>query len=270
VSTAFPAESNDVVFLGERRAEIARMVEAEGRARVSDLAVRFGVSSVTIRKDLVVLERQHRVFRVHGGAIARTGSRAEAAFEIRERLQGDEKDAIGSAAAARVSDGESIALDSSTSALHLARHLKTRNIWHRLTIITNGIRAASELAGHPGITVVMLGGRVRWEALSVVGPQSGRVFRRLNVQKAFVGAVGFTMEEGLTDATEDEVQVKRSMVAAARETYALVDHTKWGRVSTVTFCQAQQIRAMITDEDAPADLIDALRHIGVEVEQVSV
>jgi DeoR/GlpR family transcriptional regulator of sugar metabolism len=258
---------NDPAFAGERRGDIARIVESDGRARVSDLAVRFGVSPVTIRKDLLLLEREHRLLRAHGGAVAPTGSRAEAAFEIRERLQREEKDAIGSVAAARVADGESIVLDSSTSALYVARHLKVRQTWQSLTVITNGIRAASELAGHPGIAVILLGGRVRWEALSVVGLLSGGLFRRVNVQKAFVGAVGFTMEQGLTDAAEDEVQVKRSMVAAAQEIYALVDHTKWGRISSMTFCKAKRIEAMITDADAPAQLVGSLRDIGVEVVQ---
>ena len=81
----------------------------------------------------------------------------------------------------------------------------------------------------------MLGGRVRWEALSVVGQLGDGLFDRINVQKAFVGAAGFTLESGLTDATEEEAQIKRSMVAAAREVIAIVDHTKWepGRVRDV-------------------------------------
>ena len=92
--------------------------------------------------------------------------------------------------------------------------------WSQLTVITNGLRLASELAGHPGITVLMLGGRVRWEALSVVGQLGDGLFSRINVQKAFLGAAGFTIESGLSDATDEEAQIKRSMVAAAREVIA--------------------------------------------------
>jgi len=157
------------VFARERQERIARIVEEHGRARVAELASQFHVSSVTIRKDLLILEAEHRLVRTHGGAIAIDRNRQELAFEIRERLQADEKQLIGAAGAALVHDGESIVMDASTTALSVARQLRARGGWSQLTVITNGLRLASDLAGHPGITVLMLGGRVRWEALSVVG-----------------------------------------------------------------------------------------------------
>ncbi len=261
-----PAAAPEAVFAPERQEQIAQMVTAAGRVRVTDLAVQFGVSPVTIRKDLLVLEGEARVVRTHGGAIApRTSSRPEPAFEVRERLQRDEKWRIGAAAAALVQDGDSIVFDASTTALYVARHLKERSAWHQLTVITNSIRIALELAGHPGITVLLLGGRVRAEALSVVGPLGDGVFRRVNVQKAFVGAVGLTMEAGLSDAMEEEAQIKRSMVAAAREVYALVDHTKFGRTASATFCRTDRLTGIITDERAPADMVAALREVGIQV-----
>ena len=122
--TASAADPREGVFARERQAEIARLVDANGRARVSDLAQRFGVSAVTIRKDLLILESERQVVRTHGGAIALRRSGPELAFDIRERLQRDEKSSMGAAAAAMVSDGESIVLDASTSALYIARHLK--------------------------------------------------------------------------------------------------------------------------------------------------
>ena len=205
------------VFARERQDHIARFVEDHGRARVAELAVRFAVSGVTIRKDLLVLESAQRLVRAHGGAIAIDRSRPELSFDIRERLQAEEKVRIGAAGAELVQDGESIVMDASTTALSVARQLKGRPGWSQLTIITNGLRIASELAGHPGITVLMLGGRVRWEALSVVGQLGDGLFDRINVQKAFLGAAGFTVESGLADATDEEAQIKRSMVSAARE-----------------------------------------------------
>jgi DeoR/GlpR family transcriptional regulator of sugar metabolism len=260
---------NAVVFAPERQEQIAQMVVDSGRVRVTDLATRFGVSPVTIRKDLLVLESEARLVRTHGGAIApRGGSRPEPAFEVRERMQRDEKARIGVAAAALVKDGDSVVFDASTTALYVARQLKVREDWHQLTVITNSIRIALELAGHPGITVLMLGGRVRWEALSVVGPLGDGVFRRVNVQKAFVGAVGLTMDAGLSDAMEEEAQIKRSMVTAAREVYALVDHTKWGRTASATFCRTDRLTGIITDTEAPADMVEALKRLGVQVVQV--
>ena len=114
----------------------------------------------------------------------------------------------------------------------------------------------------------MLGGRVRWEALSVVGPLGDGVFRRVNVQKAFVGAAGFTIDAGLSDAMEEEAQIKRSMVAAAREVYAVVDHTKWGRIASATFCRTDRLTGVVTDAGAPADMVAALRAMGIPVTEV--
>ncbi len=256
------------VFARERQEHIARIVEEHGRARVGDLAAQFGVSAVTIRKDLVVLDSEQRLVRTHGGAIATDRSRPELAFEIRERLQATEKARIGAAGAALVSEGESIVMDASTTALSVARHLKARGGWSQLTIITNGLRIASELAGHPGITVLMLGGRVRWEALSVVGQLGDGLFSRINVQKAFLGAAGFTLESGLADATDEEAQIKRSMVAAAREVIAIVDKTKWERVAFATFCSTDRITTVLTDDGAPDEMVRALVGRGVQVRLV--
>ncbi len=253
------------VFARERQEHIVRTIEEHGRARVSDLAAQFRVSGVTIRKDLMALEAEHRLVRTHGGAIAIDRSRPELSFEIRERLQADEKRRIGVAAAALVHDGESIVMDASTTALSVARQLKSRNAWSQLTVITNGLRIASELAGHPGITVLMLGGRVRWEALSVVGQLGDGLFSRINVQKAFLGAAGFTPESGLADATDEEAQIKRSMVAAASEVIAIVDHTKWERAAFATFCPTDEISIVLTDERAPDAMVRALKARGVEV-----
>jgi DeoR/GlpR family transcriptional regulator of sugar metabolism len=258
------ASDNDV-FAHERREHIVRIIEEHSRARVSSLADQFRVSAVTIRKDLAVLEAAHRVVRAHGGAVAIDQSRPEVAFELRERLQTDEKDRIGAAAAQLVHDGESIVMDASTTALAVARHLKALGGWSQLTVITNGLRIASELAGYPGIIVLMLGGRVRWEALSVVGQLGDGLFSRINVQTAFLGAAGFTPESGLADATDEEAQIKRSMVDAARQVIAIVDHTKWERAASATFCATDGIGLVITDDGAPATMVTALRTRGIEV-----
>jgi DeoR/GlpR family transcriptional regulator of sugar metabolism len=256
------------VFAEERQDHIARIVEEHGRARVADLASTFRVSGVTIRKDLAVLERQGRVVRTHGGAVTLGRAGAERAFDVRERIQPDEKDAIGREAAGMVVDGESIALDASTTALALARHLKARGGWLHLTVITNGLRIASELAGHPGISVVMPAGFLRWEALSLVGPLGEGLFEKVNIQKAFMGAAGFAIEAGLSDATEEEAQIKRLMVQGASEVVGLVDHTKWGRAAFATFCETADVGVVVTDAGAPPAMVEEVRRTGIEVHLV--
>ncbi len=259
------------MFGSERRRRIAELVESRERATVAELASRFQVSEVTIRKDLVRLEADRVLMRVHGGAIlaASDASRpghghSEPAFQLRERLQQAEKAAIGAAAAQLIEDGDSIAIDASTTALHVARHLHDKR---ELTVVTNGIRIATELAGRPGITVLVPGGRLRWEAFSLVGTWAESMLGRINIQKALVGAVGLTLEEGLTDVTEEEAEVKRAMIAAARQVVAVLDHTKWGRVALSTFCPIQQLSLVITDSQAPAVMIAEVQRLGIEVRQ---
>src|SRR3979411_2977337 len=170
----------------ERRQVIAEMIEENARASVAELSEMFSVSEGTIRKDLAIRETEGTVLRTHGGAVTGGRSRSELAFEVRERLHRTEKELIGAEAARLVEDGDSIALDASTTAFQIARHLKGRR---ELTVVTNGIRVASELAGQPSITVLMPGGAVRWEAFSLVGKWGTIMLRQLNIQKAFVGAV---------------------------------------------------------------------------------
>jgi DeoR/GlpR family transcriptional regulator of sugar metabolism len=262
--------ATDEVFASERQERIARIVEEHGRARVTDLAEQFGVSGVTIRKDLLSLEEHGRLVRAHGGAIAPNRQQPESAFEVRERINRDAKDRIGALVAASVVDGESIAFDASTTALAVARHLNARGGWAHLTVLTNGLRIASELAGRHGVTVAMPGGFVRWEALSVVGGLGDDVFRKVNVQKAFLGAAGFTLENGLTDATEEEAQIKRFMAEAAREVIAIVDSSKWGRASFATFCKTSMLTAVVSDDGAPTDMVESLQSQHIEVRLTAV
>jgi DeoR/GlpR family transcriptional regulator of sugar metabolism len=256
------------MFGSERRRRIAELVELQERASVAELASRFQVSEVTIRKDLVRLEAQRVLTRVHGGAILaddggrHAGDDAEPAFQLRERLQQAEKSAIGAAAARLIEDGDSIAMDASTTALQVARHLRGKR---DLTVITNGMRIATELAGQPGVTILLLGGRLRWEACSLVGTWGEPMLGRVNVQKAVVGAVGLTLEHGLTDVTEDEAEVKRAMVVAAQKVVAVIDHTKWGRVALSTFCPIDRVHLVITDARAPGAMVAEVRARGIEV-----
>ena len=135
-------------------------------------------------------------------------------------------------------------------------------------MITNGLRIASELAGHPGISVVMPAGFLRWEALSLVGPLGEGLFEKVNIQKAFMGAAGFAIEAGLSDATEEEAQIKRLMVQGASEVVGLVDHTKWGRAAFATFCETTDIGVVVTDAGAPPAMVEEVRRTGVEVHLV--
>jgi DeoR/GlpR family transcriptional regulator of sugar metabolism len=111
----------------------------------------------------------------------------------------------------------------------------------------------------------MPGGFVRSEALSLVGPLGSGLLEKVNIQKAFMGAAGFTLDTGLSDATDEEAQIKRLIVGSASEVVALVDHTKWGRSAFATFCPTDMLRAVVTDAEAPMEMVEALRQRAVVV-----
>lgn len=250
------------LFLQERREEIIALLEKEGRVSVADLSERFGLSQATIRTDLDALAAQDQLLRTHGGAIALDRTDLELSFDVRRRLHSVSKQRIGMAAAAMIEDGDAITLDASTTALALARQIKER---HELTVITNSIFISMVFLDTPGITVLMPGGFLRRDSVSLVGAEGHDFIKRYNVQKGFFGAKGLTTEEGLTDVDSAEVAVKRDLVAHARQVIAIVDSSKWGRVGFVSFASLDQVNCVITDDGAPPDMVAALQKTGVDV-----
>ncbi len=253
------------LFTPERRQQIVRMLEEEQRVTVPELSQHFAVSEVTIRKDLTWLEAQGQVVRTHGGAILASSDSAatgEIDFDKRARLQTEQKERIGEAAASYVQDGETIALDASTTALAMAPFLKTKR---ELTVVTNGVRTGMELIQIPTVSVLMLGGMLRQESFSLVGTWGRAVLQQVNISKAFVGARGLTAGEGLTDVNGEEVELKRAIVHAAKEVIAVIDASKWDQVTLATFCPLERLTRIITDTQAPAHLVKQVRKLGIEV-----
>jgi DeoR/GlpR family transcriptional regulator of sugar metabolism len=251
------------LFLQERLDRIAALVQEQGRASVADLSDRFGVSAVTIRNDLATLEQQGMLARTHGGAIARPNPGTDLpAFALRKELHLAEKERIGQAAASLVRDGDSVALDASTTAWQVARRLQDRR---ELTVITNGLFIALEFIDSPGVTVVMPGGSLRAASASLVGDQGACILERYHVQKGFFSAGGFTLEEGLTDTDQYEVELKQRMVERSKEVIAIVDSSKWGQVTFAPLISVDQLHHVITDATAPAAMVAALRQRGIQV-----
>lgn len=250
------------LFRQERREQIVELLEQEGRVSVADLSTRFELSAATIRSDLDALFKQGLIVRTHGGAISADHNNAEMSFGVRSRLYTAEKRRIGAAAAAMIEDGEAIALDASTTALALAEAIQGR---HELTVITNGIYTALALLGSPGTTILMPGGFLRQDSVSLVGVEGRDVIQKYHFQKVFFGAKGFTLQEGLTDVNRDEVAFKQDLVQHAKQVVAIVDSSKWGRVGFASFASIDQIDCIITDDAAPLEMVDVLRGRGVRV-----
>ena len=251
------------LFLQERLDQIVALLQKEGRVSVTNLSNHFGVSAVTIRNDLTSLQQQGFLVRTHGGAVTRPDLSMEPpAFSLRKELHLAEKERIGRAAAALVRDGDSIALDASTTAWQVARHLKDRR---ELTVVTNGLFVALEFLDSPGVTVVMPGGSLRAASASLVGDQGACILERYHVQKGFFGAGGFTLEEGLTDTNQYEVELKQRMVERSKEVIAIVDSSKWGQVTFASLASVAQLDRVFSNDAAPAEMVADLRQRGIEV-----
>lgn len=245
----------------ERRNDIHDRVQRDGRVSVAELSQAFDVSEVTIRGDLQALAEQGLVVRTHGGAIP--ASRLSLAMRRQEQVLA--KDHIGGAGAAQIEDGDAIFLDTSSTALAIARHLTHRRF---VTVITNSIAIVQELTDASNLEVVVPGGRLRRDTFSLVGTDGLAMLSQFNIQKGFFGAHGITLDEGLTDVSADEADVKRELAAMCRQVIAVLDATKWGRVGLASFASLSQIDTIITDCDAPADLLAQARAAGVNVLQV--
>lgn len=245
---------------------IQQLLDQGGFVRVRDLAERFGVSTVTVRNDLQLLEERELVQRVHGGAMPWNRSRGERPYEEVVTRRAAEKTAIGRAAAALVSSGETISVDVGTTAAALVQALVDRTELQDLTVVTSGIQMAMMLeAAHPRISVVVSGGTLRPKQHSLVDPLATDVFKSLRVDTAFIGCNGITVAGGVTNVNLPEAAVKRAMVDAAARVIALADHTKIGVRALAPICGVDGIDALVTDASAGADALAELRNEGVDV-----
>lgn len=250
----------------ERQQQVLSLLDGQGRVSVSDLVERFGVSAVTIRKDLEALERRRLLRRVRGGAVRREGA-DEGAFELRLRQRVAAKQAIARAAAAHVTDGDAICLDCSTTCYYLAAELRTRR---GLVVVTNGLRAADLLGESDSITVVVLGGTLRRSSRSLVGDVGDVFSARGRLGAGFFGLRSLSPEHGLMELSVEETTVKRRLAAACDAVYGLFDSSKLGRFALHPFVATDQLTGLITDEGTPDDVVEQWSGRGVPVERVRV
>jgi DeoR/GlpR family transcriptional regulator of sugar metabolism len=244
-----------------RRQDLLKRINVEGQVTVTDLASEFGVSEVTIRTDLQALADQNLLMRTHGGAVA-INRVPELSLNLRRQQQPLEKATIGAAAAAHILNGEAIFLDTSSTALSIVPHLTN----HRdITVITNSLAVSQALVDISGITVVMPGGTLQRDTLSLVGGEGLEMLRRYNIQKAFLSAHGLSHPEGLTDVSAAEAEVKQHIVGICRTVIAVLDSTKWGRVGLASFADLEQLDMIITSGQPPHELLNQTKLFGIKV-----
>jgi DeoR family transcriptional regulator, aga operon transcriptional repressor len=246
----------------ERRREILASLHRDGRVLVKDLARHFRISQITIRKDLEFLDGQGVIQRTHGGALpVQAGALLDPTLREKERLHRRQKMQIARAAACLVEEGQSVLLDSGTTTTAIARALKDMK---RLTVITNAINIAAELAG-THIEVILTGGTLRKNSFSLVGPQAERTLRQLSADILFLGVDGFDTKAGLFTPNLLESEVNRVMVEIARRTIAVCDSSKFGRRSLCNIMPVSAVHQVITDKEISKPDLRALKEAGVKV-----
>jgi DeoR/GlpR family transcriptional regulator of sugar metabolism len=252
------------LYPAERQQHILALLNRNGRASVSELSRMFSVSEVTIRADLQALLAGDLIVRTHGGAVLAPHA-PELSLTLRRQQQVDAKERIGAAAAELVANGDAVFLDASSTSLALALALRQRR---DLTILTHSLVVAQSMLDASGVTVVMTGGTLQRETVSLMGTDGLTILRKYNLKTGFFGAHGLSFPEGLTDVSAGEAEVKRQVVALCRQVVALIDATKWGRVGPASFARPQDLHIIITAALAPAGLVEQARGLGTRVMQV--
>lgn len=248
-----------------RRLQISELVRQQGSVQVTALARRFGVSMQTVRKDLRYLSDRGVMARAYGGAIDSSAVgrlSPEPHYEAKRTANLEHKRRIGQRAATMVKAGDTIAIDSGTTAVQLAEALPDVEI----TVVTNDFGVLTALTPKNNIRIVMLGGELRRKNMAFYGGLTVEALDALHVDLLFLGVDGFDLERGITTHHEPEAMLNRKMVDAARVVVAITDSSKFGRICLHRIIPVAELDVLITDTDAPADIRDASRELGIDLQ----
>lgn len=248
-----------------REHAILDALSADGRVAVNDLAVQFGVSTVTVRKDLDGLERRSMLRRVRGGAVS-VGAGDEGTFEVRLRHQRGVKQSIARTVAPLVENGDVVALDSSTTCYHLAEELVQRR---DLVVVTNALRVAVLMMEQSTAMVLMPGGVLRRSAGSLVGPIGDVLTGRGRITKGFFGAVALSPVHGLLELSAEEAYTKQFLVRACDKVYGVFDSSKATGFGIHSFAAVAEIDGLFTDDAVGPDVVKEWAAQGVPVHLVA-
>ena len=257
-----------------RRTQMLERIQREGGVSVAELARVYGVSAITVHRDLLQLASNGLIERVHGGARALAPPPAElglpviaTAWSQRVEQASGAKEAIASRAAELVTPGSTIFLDSSTSALALARRLMD-DPPNELTVVTSSPAVAYEMRAEP-VHVVVAPGELDQHMKMLAGRWTVEFLSQLNFDCAFISCAGITLEEGLTTSRRPLADVLQAARAGAQRTVALIDATKFGRASLLMIMAADEPDLIITDPALPTEEASAYVAAGVPLEILS-
>jgi len=246
----------------ERRGAIVSLLLENGKVQVKDLSKRFKKSEVTIRTDLKQLQQRGLLFKSHGGAILPNVANGEPTLYEKSVEHALEKARIGAAAAELIQDGETIILDSGSTTHEIAKCIRDRR---DLTVITNGINIATELAGFRGMQIILLGGVMRHGSLSIIGHFAEEMLSQLTADKLFMAADGCTLEFGISTPKFEESQINQAMMNIAREKYLTADSSKFGKNSLSRIVSLWDMDGVISDNGLPDEYKDEIEAHGLKL-----
>jgi DeoR family transcriptional regulator of aga operon len=246
----------------QRRATILQLLSQHGAVQVSDLVPELGVSAVTIRNDLSELESQGLATRSHGGAVLARIPPTEQTIRQKDGINQAQKERIGALAASLVAPGDNIIIDSGTTTISLARNLRDAA---GVTVMTNGLNIAWELADTPGVELILTGGILRKESLSIQGSQAEACLQAYNFDTLFLGVDGFDLQFGVTTHNEGEASLNHKMAERAKKIVVLTDASKFGRVSLHRIVQLDRVHTVITDASISTEYREGLQRLGIEL-----
>jgi DeoR family transcriptional regulator, aga operon transcriptional repressor len=250
-----------------RRERMLAMVLEKEFVRVSDLSTAFGISEVTVRSDLEMLDARRAIRRVRGGAVAVANRlRNELSFEESLSASAVEKQLIGHAAAGLVASGESVILDVGTTTTFMARALVARDDLEDVVVLTNGLNIALELEpAIPRICVIVTGGSLRRLQHSLVDPMARYLLEQINTDTCFIGCNGIDSERGVTNINAPEAEIKKRMLETASRRIVLADSSKIGQIELARVAPITGIDLLITGPSVAPDELDRLRNAGLDV-----
>lgn len=248
----------------ERLGAILERLSSDGSVSVAEIATSLDVSAATIRRDLRLLESQHLLGRTHGGAVPQ-GVLYELPLRYKSTRQSREKLRIAREASRRVLEGWAIGLTGGTTTTEVARVLVDRR---QLTIVTNALNIASELAVRPNLKLLVTGGVARPESYELVGPIAEASLEGLNLDMVFLAVDGISPRAGLTTHHEIEAHTNRALLDRADQVTVVADSSKIGKVAFARICELGHVDELITDVGADRDAVAAIEETGVRVTTV--
>lgn len=247
-----------------RKNIILQMLAQKSSVTVLELSEKFGLSEVSIRRLLVAMENEGSITRTWGGAVSTQSSLSEFSHEKKEMLNLPQKQAIALAAYERIVDGDALFLDSGTTTLALARLIAQGEKRH-VMVVTNALNIALEFRNAEDIHVMLIGGEFRHKILCCTGLFAMDSLKQLFFDKGFATGNHFTDERGFTTPSLQEAEMKRKVLSISKESYILMDASKYGNDSLTLIAPCEEVDYLITDSRLPQEAIRRIAERGIEV-----